>query len=352
MPIYQNLNLIFIHIPKTGGTSINDYFKLKGTLDANSVKGNYICEQKLPGFVRGNYGKPIVHTSQNLKQFLSKGDYIRIGNFVYQVNSLKGVRPKKIFLSSIDNAENLMKGNIAQTDGYFLGNNSKLPIYKKLVSNYNGNQIYPSKFHWGWIITKTKEGRNLKVVYNGNKVINKGIPALELDHVSISYLKSRINPDIFDNCYKFCFVRNPYDRIVSEYFWKIKDNDIRLGINCRNISFREFVLILEKKLPTLMLLPHNEVSHFIPQYKFVCDDSDQLLVDLVVKYEDTLENGLKNLFNNIGVTYPENFKLPKNNTTKSVRKKYTEYYDEKTQNIIYRLYKKDFDIFNYNQNFD
>ena len=351
MPIYQNLKLIFIHIPKTGGTSINGYFKLKSILESNSVKGNFLCEQKLPGYVRGNYGKPFVHTSNNLKKFLSKGDYIRIANYVYQVNSVKGVCPKKIYLSSIDNAKDLMSGNIALNEANFIGSSNKLPIYKKLVSSYNGNEIYPSKYHWGWIITKTREGKNLRVVYGKDSVLTKGIPALELDHVSILYLKSRIPGEMFNEFFKFCFVRNPYDRIVSEYFWKIKDNDLRLGINCRNLSFRNFVLLLEKKFNNLMLLPHNEATHFIPQYMFVCNDNYELLVNLVVKYEDTLEEGLKKLFDNIGISYSDNFRLPKHNSTRSNRKKYTEYYDEQTKNIIYNLYKKDFEIFNYSKDF-
>jgi len=51
------------------------------------------------------------------------------------------------------------------------------------------------------------------------------------------------------------------------------------------------------------------------------------------------------------IPYNPDFKLPKNNTTRSKRKKYTEYYDEETKEIIYNLYKKDFDVFGYSKEF-
>ena len=351
MPIYPHLNLAFIHIPKTGGSSINDYFNLKKIMDANSIKGDFVCEQKLPGYVRGQNGRPFVVPSENLKPYLSKGDYIRIDNFIYQVHSKKELRPNKICLAGVDDASNLMNGQIATQDVNFLGNNGKHKIWKKLVSDHFGNKIIPSKYHWGWIITKNGTGKKLKQVRADGTIIENGSPALELDHISIHYIQSRLDKPVFDNLFKFAFVRNPYDRLVSEYFWKIKDNDTRLGLNCRNIDFRTFILKLEEKFEYLLNFPHHEVSHFLPQYMFICDQQDNLMVDFIWKYEDGLEKGLENLFKEIGFNESLSVELPKNNVTRHKRKKYTEYYDQETKDIVYYLYQKDFDIFGYDREF-
>ena len=203
MPIYPHLNLIFIHIPKTGGTSINEYFNLKKMIDANSIKSDFICEQPLPGIARGDKGMSFVNTSMDLRQYLSKGDYIRIGDYIYQVHSTKGIGPRKIFLACVTNAHNLMQGTIATRNAIFLGNNGKHKIYKKLVSDPAGNKIIPSKYNWGWIVTKTKCGNNLKQVYGKDSIKNNGEPSLELDHLSLLYLRSRINPQIYNSYYKF-----------------------------------------------------------------------------------------------------------------------------------------------------
>lgn len=347
MPIIPNLNMIFIHIPKTGGSSVNEYFDLARLREQNSVLGNFICEQRLPGTVRGEYGKRFIWTSQDLRPYISKGDFIRVGNLLYQVHANKPIRPRKIYLASIDSAGEIMKGSIAENDGIYVGTSEKVNIYKKLVSDNKGSRIIPSKFHWGWLNTLTREGHPLVQVFDNARIRRSGIPAIELDHVSIRYIKSRIPAQIYNNMFTFAFVRNPYARLVSEYFWKRKDADVRLGIDCRQISFSQFIKTLQRKFKNLLAQPQAEVSHYLPQYIFVCDSDDNIMIDYVAKYEDGLENGLTIALEKLGVNINMPIKLPKSNSTSHARDHYSTYYTPETQEIVYRLYEKDFTIFNY-----
>ena len=347
MPIIPNLNLIFIHIPKTGGSSINEYFNLAKLREQHSVLGNFICEQKLPGTVRGEYGKQFVWTSQDLRPYVSKGDFIRVGNLLYQVHANKPLRPRRIHLASIDSAGNIMKGTIAEQDGIFIGSSERLHIYKKLVSDHKGSRIIPSKFHWGWLTTLTKEGYPLVQVFDNARIKQSGNPAIELDHVSIKYIKSRLSSQIYNNMFTFCFIRNPYSRLVSEYFWKRKDGDIRLGIDCRQISFGQFIKTLRIKFKNLLAQPQADVSHYLPQYLFVCDEEDNIMIDFIAKYEDGLEEGLTKALEKMGMNISDPIKLPKSNSTSHSRDHYSTYYTPETQEIVYNLYKKDFTIFDY-----
>ncbi len=347
MPIIPNVNIIFIHIPKTGGSSVNEYFNLARLREQNSIVGNFICEQKLPGTVRGEYGKNFVWTSHDLRAYVSKGDFIRIGNLLYQVHSKKPLRPRRIHLASIDSAGKIMKGSIAETEGIYIGHNDKTPIYKKLVSDHKGSRLIPSKFHWGWLTTHNRDGHPLVQVFDNARIRQSGNPAIELDHVSIRYIKSRLPAQIYNNMFTFCFIRNPYSRLVSEYFWKRKDSDVRLGIDCRIMNFTQFIKTLQRKFKNLLAQPQAEVSHYLPQYLFVCDSDENIIVDYVAKYEDGLENGLTTALEKIGYTIDEPIKLPKSNSTSHSREHYSAYYTPETQNIVYRLYQKDFEIFNY-----
>ena len=349
MPIIPNYNLIFIHIPKTGGSSINEYFNLARLREQNSVLGNFICEQKLPGSVKGQYGKPFVWTSQDLRPYISKGDFIRIGNLLYQIHAKKALLPRKLHLASIDNAGNIMKGTIAETDGLFIGSSEKHTIYKKLVSDHRGSRIIPSKFHWGWLTTHNKNGGPLVQVFNNARIRQSGTPAIELDHVSIQYIQSRLPPQIYNNMFSFCFIRNPYARLVSEYFWKRKDSDIRFGIDCRQMTFGQFIKTLQRKFRNILAQPQAEVSHYLPQYLYVCDENDKILVDFVAKYEDGLERGLEQALQKLGVTQVTPIKLPKSNSTSSQRDHYSTYYTPELKNIVGTLYDKDFTIFGYSK---
>ena len=352
MPIINNFNLIFIHIPKTGGSSINEYFKLNRLITNTSVQGNFPCELKLPGFIKSTYGNNYVMTTNDLRQYISKGDYIRIGDLLYQIHSKKELSPNKIYLACIDNARNIMKGCIAETEGLYIGDNSKKSVYKKLVSNVKGDRIIPSVHNWGWITTKKQNNEALIQVYNNGIIRKSGNPTVELDHTSISYIRSRIPVSKFNNMFKFAFIRNPYSRLVSEYFWKRKDADIRYNIDCRYISFTDFIYTLQKKFDKLLNQPHAEVSHYLPQYLFICDDYDNIIVDYVAKYEDGLETGLEIAFDKLNIPISKPIILPKHNVTSTKRQHYSSYYTSETAEIVADLYKKDFELFNYSKNIE
>jgi hypothetical protein len=42
------------------------------------------------------------------------------------------------------------------------------------------------------------------------------------NHAPASFIKEHIEPEIWNSYFKFCFVRNPWDRAISRYYWNIK----------------------------------------------------------------------------------------------------------------------------------
>ncbi len=156
-----------------------------------------------------------------------------------------------------------------------------------------------------------------------------------LQHLTAAQIKERYQKKIWDSYFKFAFVRNPWDVVVSLYSYitqRRKDLHEIWGVN-ENTSLYNFVKSAKVgRYPQFMFL--------CPQYDFIMDNNDNLLVDFVGRFEN-LESDFAKVCKKIGVEAP----LPKTNTTK--HKPYQEYYDEETKAKVEEIFHKDIEYFNY-----
>lgn len=157
-----------------------------------------------------------------------------------------------------------------------------------------------------------------------------------------------------ESYFKFSFVRNPWDRIVSEY--KYRGYPVKI----------DFKTYLFKHLPPPGWT--DTYSHVMPQYDFLHDEAGRLLVDFVGKYE-TLQAGFDTVCARLGIPPTGlpwvNRSLEKARLTnlRELRKRlrralwsrerkhtfghYTEYYDDESRDFVARLYGKDIGAFGY-----
>lgn len=134
-----------------------------------------------------------------------------------------------------------------------------------------------------------------------------------------------------DKYFKFCFVRNPYDRLVSLYC--DKELSPLAGLD-KNISFKDFVMFISKT-------PDDELEdHYKPQYTYFPYDQ-KTLVDFIGRYEN-FEKDFNKICRRIGLKV----KLKHLNKSKNKRF-YPSYYTNKTKAMVMKRYYKDFKLFNY-----
>jgi len=139
----------------------------------------------------------------------------------------------------------------------------------------------------------------------------------------------------------FAFVRNPYDRMVSTYFYLIDDSrtepvDIAYRYIIRKyLNFREFILNIGKDNLIDVIL------HLKPMHYWVCDGNGTLMIDNIFKIEET--ERINEYLCSLGIAGWDMVTLA--NT--SVHQIYTEYLDQDIIKEINRIYEKDFLLFNY-----
>ena len=135
--------------------------------------------------------------------------------------------------------------------------------------------------------------------------------------------------------FKFAFVRNPYDRAVSNYAM-FTQNQMRInqldsyklpGLNPQDLSFREF----------LTMTSQLDNHHWNPQINFLPFEPD------FIGRLENLQEDLDNIYKQINIPKQQ---LP--HTNKTNHKHYREHYNDHTIKMVQEIYKDDLQKFNYN----
>jgi chondroitin 4-sulfotransferase 11 len=144
---------------------------------------------------------------------------------------------------------------------------------------------------------------------------------------------SGLLPGEFQNYFRFAFVRNPWDRLVSVYSRMdphMQATAEKVGLALAGTSFHEFIKRTE----------NFQHVHLDPQEGFVFDHAGYCLVDFVGRYERLVED-----FATICSRLGKNIELPHCNV--STRNAYRQYYNNATRKIVERRYGEDIEKFGY-----
>ena len=134
--------------------------------------------------------------------------------------------------------------------------------------------------------------------------------------------------------FTFSFVRNPWDRYVSEYFYIYEHHDNREEFRQLFPTFRDFVM--EDALSNWCYYAHD-----FQQIEFILNANEHKLVDFIGKCE-TLQDDFDHVCRKLNLGH---MKLPRTNQTAHTH--YSTYYDYETKMVTAKKYKADIQFFNY-----
>jgi len=153
-------------------------------------------------------------------------------------------------------------------------------------------------------------------------------------HMLAREIRDVVPRDAWDAYFKFAFVRNPWDRLVSWYHMCMQvteDNAFSRFVKQHAPTFEAF-------LTTAAAGPGARTTR--DQVDYVSDEQGTVIVDFVGRYE-SVATDFAHVCRQLGVAAP----LPHVNT--SAHRDYREYYTAATREIVARRFARDIERFGY-----
>lgn len=161
-----------------------------------------------------------------------------------------------------------------------------------------------------------------------------GIPYVR--HLIAKEIINLIGIDAWKSAYKFTVIRNPWDKVVSQYKYRVQTNQHQM--KDRPISFEDWVTYTYEK--TKNLFYYDSPRMFAPHSEWLKDFDDCIDIDKIIKFE-SLEEDFKTISNQLAIKK----KLP--HLKKTFKADYRQYYNDKTAQIIADSFKEDIVRFKY-----
>ncbi len=149
-------------------------------------------------------------------------------------------------------------------------------------------------------------------------------------HDDINVAKRLMPPDLFESYFKFAFVRNPWDRLVSEYEFIRRRPDHGRHSKVMRMGFEKYIVYQSKRFD----------AH---QINMLADKNGKLLMDFIGKFENLYEDWNR-ITDKLGI---ENKQLT--HRKKAGIKDYNSYYSDESRALVAELWKGDIEAFGYHQ---
>ena len=158
---------------------------------------------------------------------------------------------------------------------------------------------------------------------------------LRFEHKTAREKRDELGVARWRKVFKFAFVRNPWDKVISHYHFRVRTNQTGMGVG--QISFPDWIRAAYRDRDPRY---YDKPLMFAPQADWLTDESGDLIVDFIGRFE-TLREDFAALSKVLG-TSPQ---LP--HLKPSMHVDCRNYYDAETRHVIAEHFRTDCRMFGY-----
>ena len=192
-------------------------------------------------------------------------------------------------------------------------------------------------YEWGWHDPKMKPYSNVNNFNKNNRMVNFAEKVVvnkffRWHHIPLQFL--HVNP--YEGKYLFTVIRNPYDRMVSEFYCGGS------GYPNPYATEQQFNLWIQYHISNWRKI--SEFAHYIPQNLYTHDAEGKQTVNAIIKYEE-----LPNSFNDFIKEHDSrNIVLNlRHNASRFPKRFGVQNLDSQTIQLINTEYSKEFELYGY-----
>ena len=182
-------------------------------------------------------------------------------------------------------------------------------------------------------------------------------------HLPLIPVRRRLGRKLWDAYFKFAVTRNPWDLVVSQYHWAIRMDDGnpytgsvgrslkrfwmnpgRVRKNFRALGASLARTHLKMDVVTFEFFVRHMLHYYEPNDRFYFDRSGSVGLDFLIRYEN-LQDDYKVVCARIGI--PPSQLLSLKTKSRPERRHYSTYYDDRTREIVAKMYYRQIKHFGY-----
>ncbi|MEJ5315569.1 MAG: sulfotransferase family 2 domain-containing protein [Tenuifilum sp.] len=173
------------------------------------------------------------------------------------------------------------------------------------------------------------------------------------NHMSAIAIKNKVGEEVWNQYLKITIVRNPWDMVVSRYYWEKARLWPSIGKNVANILREPFAIVRYKRLlhRIKLIFVLSSFSNFIRYFdktwtnsRFYFDEEGKPICDVYLRFQN-LNKGINDLEKMLGIQLGD---LPRlKSKPRKDKKHYSQHFNQQQKERVEKLFKHEIEVFGY-----